>query len=221
MQRIISIKNIQFNPAIYPRVNDGQTWKTSYQYAMAMKAGAKFPPVIVSTLGKGQYQLIDGKHRIKAYKQNKTHHINCIVLNKLNDKEAYFKAVQFNAQHGRPLTPYEKVNIVLKLKGLGYSNKAISTVVCIPKCKLNTFMAERTAYSLTTGEQFALKAPLKHLAGEEIDLSKEMQKSFNNSSQLEIINELLHLLNNNLIDLQDSKVINGLKQLKKALKSIK
>ena len=43
--KIIPIKDIFFDETIYPR--QSTWWATSYKYSEEMKAGAKFPPIIV------------------------------------------------------------------------------------------------------------------------------------------------------------------------------
>lgn len=59
----IKLDSIVWEPSIYPR----EKWNTSTieRYADAIKAGAKFPPVIVEA---GTNRLLDGKHRTEAHK---------------------------------------------------------------------------------------------------------------------------------------------------------
>lgn len=60
----MQISRIKWDPEIYPRGK----WNTSTveRYADAIEAGDEFPPVIVEA---GTMKLLDGKHRIEAYKK--------------------------------------------------------------------------------------------------------------------------------------------------------
>lgn len=59
----IELSAVVWEPAIYPR----EKWNTSTveRYADAIKAGAKFPPIVVEA---GTNRLLDGKHRTEAHK---------------------------------------------------------------------------------------------------------------------------------------------------------
>lgn len=60
----VQVNEVKFEAAIYPR----SKWNTSTveRYADAIEAGAEFPPVI---LEEGTNRLLDGKHRLEAYKK--------------------------------------------------------------------------------------------------------------------------------------------------------
>jgi len=59
----IAIEQIVWDPSIYPR----SKWSSSTveRYAEALEAGARFPPVVLEA---GTNRLLDGKHRLEAYK---------------------------------------------------------------------------------------------------------------------------------------------------------
>lgn len=61
---MMKISKIKWDPSIYPRAK--WTTETIDRYVDALESGAIFPPV---TLEKGTDRLIDGKHRLEAYKK--------------------------------------------------------------------------------------------------------------------------------------------------------
>lgn len=64
-QGIVDVKDVITDKDYYPRAE----WNhlTAYSYAQAMRAGAKFPPIVVAKIN-GQLILVDGKHRLEAKK---------------------------------------------------------------------------------------------------------------------------------------------------------
>ena len=60
----LSVNDVVWDASVYPR----QKWNTSTieRYAEAMRSGAVFPPI---TVEEGTNRLLDGKHRLEAYKK--------------------------------------------------------------------------------------------------------------------------------------------------------
>jgi DNA modification methylase len=62
--QMFPVDSITWDPAVYPRAK----WATSTieRYAEALDAGSQFPPIV---LEEGTNRLLDGKHRLEAYKK--------------------------------------------------------------------------------------------------------------------------------------------------------
>ncbi len=60
----VSLEAIKWDPSVYPR----SKWKTATieRYVDALEAGDEFPPLV---LEEGTNRLLDGKHRLEAYKK--------------------------------------------------------------------------------------------------------------------------------------------------------
>jgi len=84
--QVLPITQVIEDESVYPRCNWG--WQTAYDYQMSMKAGAEFPPIVVAEF-RGKTILVDGKHRLVAYKHNKVEHIQCEVLKGLSKNQIY------------------------------------------------------------------------------------------------------------------------------------
>jgi len=216
-RRVLKIADIDERQDLYPRNN--YNWQTAYDYQVSMKAGANFPPVVV-TIQKGKFMLVDGKHRLEALKKNKETHVEAEILKPMSDKQIYIEAIKRNITHGRIFSPQEKADICVRLKDLKISTAMIAKIVNIPASKIQGFVADRISFT-TQGEAFAVKKPLRHLSGKTVKSDTPLvQIPFQGNSQVGIIDELTALIEENLIDFKDKVVIARLKYLKKILNKI-
>jgi len=203
-QKVLRIDEINENEEYYPR-NMWQ-WRTSYSYAKAMESGADFPPIIVAQFGK-KYWLVDGKHRIEAYKMNKQPMVTVIIDSSITDfKTLYIEAVKRNVIHGRVISPYEKVKIMLKLEELQLDKAEISQLIRVPLKDLELFKSKRMTNTLT-GQKVVLKAALKNMStiqvSEDFDSTQDV---FSAQSQIQLLDQLLCLLQNNYLDITNNLV---------------
>jgi hypothetical protein len=233
----VNLHEIVFDEELYPR--SGYNWNTSYDYSQSMLAGAVFPPIVLAMLN-GKKVLVDGKHRIEAYKGLKVTSIDALVYIGLNKKEIYKLAVQLNNTHGRSLSPYEKRMIALKLMEWKCKKAEISKLILVPENKLNTFVAQRLVSS-TTGEPIntdsfeetarqisraVLKSGVKQFAGQDVspntfEYIQDNQKNINISSQENLLRQILNLIKNKLLDKKSKKIMGLVKELKKELSKVK
>jgi len=91
----ISISEIVWDPSIYPR----QKWNTSTidRYADAVEAGEEFPPII---LEQGTNRLLDGKHRLEAYKKAGVETVPAEMHEVPEGMTAKYYAAILSARHG-------------------------------------------------------------------------------------------------------------------------
>lgn len=218
MVKLLSVKELMWDKNFYPRMQ--MDWLTAYKYADAMRAGAKFPPIVVIRRN-GGYLLIDGWHRVEACKQNKKEYVQSEILKNLSDREIYVEAVKRNNGHGRILTQQERANIILRLQDLKFKQIEIADIIRIPADKIKKFVADRLSY-VSTGEKVILKAPLKNLAGQEMKGGiEEEQKVFTVRSQVELLDGLIVLIKNGWLDLGDEAIAVRVKELSRILKNVR
>ncbi|MFW6174001.1 MAG: ParB N-terminal domain-containing protein [Elusimicrobiota bacterium] len=229
----VKIDEIYFDEELYPR--SAYNWQTGYIYSQSMKAGAKFPPITIA-LYKGTKYLVDGKHRLEAYKINKKKEIEAVIYTGWNRKKIFLEAVKANIAHGRNLSPYERRRIGLKLKEMNLSKKDISKLIQVPQDKLQNFIGERLINSVTGKEQSIeeternskeigqaiLKSGVKHYAGTTVDYPEyqkiqESQKDFHSNSQEYLIKELISLIEEGLLDLENQRIVELITKLKSLL----
>ena len=212
--KLLGLTEVKISEKVYPRMN--YDWMTSYKYAQAMKAGANFPAIVVAEF-RNQFILVDGRHRLEAYKQNKQTSVQCEVLKGLTENQIFVEAVKRNISNARPFSTQDKVNIALKLKNMKFTDIQISEIIRVPLDKFETFMVTRVSNSVT-GEEIALKAPLRNYAGEVIpEIVQESQSIYAARNQLQIINQLIMLLETKAFVWNDTS-LNKLKILRKLIK---
>ena len=231
----VKISEIFFDEELYPRIS--YNWQTGYDYSQSMLAGAKFPPITLA-LYKGKKYLVDGKHRLEAVKLLKKNTINAITYVGWSKEKIYKEAIKLNITHGRGLSPYEKRRIALKLMEMKCKDSEISKLIQVPQNKIKSFVGERLISSIT-GEEIdekkgveiareigraILKSGVKHFAG--ITLSNEdfqeiqsNQRELYMSSQANLLKQVIELLENDLLDKEDKKVMELIGKLKELLKN--
>jgi len=196
--KIIKISEIKFDRELYPRTM--VNWQTAIAYQAAMQNGAVFPPIVVAILN-NEYILIDGAHRLEAYKRNKETDIKVLVdLTIGTRKQAYLAALKANMQHGKQLTIYERMLAVQKLKEFKVEFTEISKLIHVRPQNLKNFVGKRITYTMG-GKEVIVKKPLMHKAGMNMTTEQiNAQEGYAQSSQSDLIDELISLLENDLID---------------------
>lgn len=215
--KLLKIEEIKIDEKLYPRIK--YSWQTAYDYAESMKSGARFPPVTVA-LCKGNYYLVDGRHRIEAYKTNKKKEVYAEILGNKTEKEIYLEAVKRNIAHGRQFSIQERVGVIKRLKDMHYDLGKIAEIVNIPLDKVKQFLVTKITNNIS-GEPIILKAPLEHFAGVTVqDNFDSIQNKMIGHSQVELLDELISLLENKLIDTTDMQVLKKLEKLAILLQSL-
>ena len=226
----IPLENITIDNDLYPRV--GTFWQSIYKYSQNMKAGSKFPPIILAKY-KGKNILVDGRHRIEANKILKKTSIEAELHIGWDRRRIFEEAIRRNISHGLNLSPYEIRKLVLKLRVMKYKDSDISTIVKVPLGKLEKFIAQRAVSSITgkpigggnITEQIIIKTPLKHLAGEEysveqIQIIENSQDMLSAKNQINLLEQVVTLMENNLIDSKNERIQELIDKIKKLIKKI-
>ena len=79
------------------------------EYAEAIENGAEFPPIKVWKKPDGTYQVIDGVHRISAYRKLGRQYIEAEIVEDIQDEIDFMeRAIQENLKHGLPLSREDK-----------------------------------------------------------------------------------------------------------------
>jgi len=216
MTQEIKIKDVVIDKETYPRIHTD--FVTSARYHNAMKAGAKFPPIVVGLLN-NQYYLIDGAHRLNARKSI-SETIEAEIVPVKDKKEIYLKAIDANIGHGRQFSTQEVTSIVLTLEKWNLSKIKIAEIVKIPVGHLNKFKATRTTKitgaGITPAQDIAIKSTLRHLAGTEQPVGFDSEQSLlvaGARSQERLLDTTITMLERNWFDLTDKVVVDKLEIL--------
>jgi len=213
----IEIAKIELNKELYPRHN--LNWPVKCRYYNAVKAGAKFPPICVAELN-GKFILVDGLHRKTAHEENGITHLDCEVLTGLDEKEIYVEAVKRNVSQGQPFSTYDTTKVILDLQKWNMSLEVISELISMPVDNIQPFVATRTTHITDTGEEIALKSPLKNLATVPLTINPNDKMSGNARTQLAMIEGVTTLIKNDWIDYSSEHIMKKMSELYRALNSI-
>ncbi len=195
-------------------------WLTAHQYAEAMKTGAKFPPIDVTKFN-GKWIVIDGWHRVDAYKRNGEKDVLANIINLKDEKEIYLEAVKRNARHGRQFSVQERITICLRLQDLKIERATIANLVGIPIDKWERIVGGKVT-STYNGEEVVLKAPLSNLAGMTVpERTIQAQENLSSMSQLQILDNMIIMLENSFFNFSDKNVEEKLRRIKSLLDEIK
>ncbi len=105
---IKKVSDIKIIEKLYPRT--AKDTKTIQQYAENLEV---LPPIEINQ----NNILIDGAHRLSAYKQCKKDEIPCIITQTDTEEDLYLLALQRNAAHGLQLSMDDKQKVAIKLCG--------------------------------------------------------------------------------------------------------
>ena len=205
----IDVAKIILNKELYPRHD--LNWAVKCRYYNAMKAGAKFPPLCVAEL-EGKYVLVDGNHRLNAYKDHQVKQVECEVLTDLTKQEIYVEAVKRNVAQGQPFSTYDTTKVILDLKKWNISLEVISEIISMPVDSIEPFVVKRTT-SIIGGEEIALKSPLKNLASIPIQENPNDKMGGIARTQLAMIEGLIALIKNQWVDYSSENISKKMNEL--------
>lgn len=232
-QKILNVKDVVTDKELYPR--DGWNFQTSYTYSQAMRAGAKFPPILVA-MSNGKYMLVDGKHRIEAKKILKQQKIEAEVVVGWSRKRIYEEAVKRNVTHGKALSIHERRQVGLRLRNWQYPPNKISELIQVPLDKLDTFIEQRLTNAITgetiaevqgvsrkqsAPEQIILKSSIRNVKDFPTNLTRqeieEVHEGLYAGSQKSLLLQLIKLVKHGLLDKDDKKTLKLIVELKELL----
>lgn len=200
MNKIMKINELILDKKFYPR--NAVSKILIGQYALAMRQGVKFPPVVVAKY-MGKNYLIDGWHRYYATKRCNVKYIQCEISQFTSEREVYIEAVKRNITHGKTYENKEKEKIVLKLKRMGVSIDDISKVTLISNTQVTRLTEARKLINgdcnrndkiskmsfLLDKRILSFKSDLKKLKNNNFELSKNTKLILKDISEL--INEMV------------------------------
>lgn len=136
--QIFEIAELELPEDIYTRARGSPWWANVHAYAEEMKAGAEFPPIDVGEYDE-RFIVVDGYHRVNAYKQLKIEYISGYLKKYDNLGDLVVDSVKANNHHGVRYTPQDKAYIAGLLATYGLEQDRISELIKVPAEKLKRF----------------------------------------------------------------------------------
>lgn len=204
---------IRVDEVLYPRNKKSQ--QLASQYAEAKRAGAKFPPIKVDQHGR----LIDGWHRLLADDINGVKQIEVERVKVRDDTDFFEQAMTANAHHGQRYTGIDYAHMVLRGRELGIPDDRIAQLVYVTPGFLEEAIRDWFALN-SKSEQVALKRTIRHMRGRKLSTDQiAANDRLSGMNQSFYVNQLLLLLENDLVDTENPKLIEKLTMLQEALGS--
>jgi hypothetical protein len=189
----------------------------------ALESGATFPPVIAEQRTK---RIVDGWHRCRATTRHGGPEAAIDVdLRRYNSEGSLLlEAVTLNAKHGRKLDAIDQSRCVVMLERANVEEAHIAMALhCPPEhvIKLRVRLATAThegSGTIPGGKEVALKRPVTWMAGQKLtDDQMETHAMLPGTSFLLITRQLSKALSSKMVNLDDVKLVDALRQLKDVL----
>ena len=198
--------------SLYPR---SKVDATHVQYlAHSLAAGETLPPLIVDQ----QNRLIDGFHRRRAYLRifgDKS--TVCVERRKYKeDKEAFLDALRLNSRHGKGITGSEQTGAIIKANQFKIDHESIASAMGITSERYQVITRSKIAKIDDSKMEIALKRSVMHLRRKGNKVSKSQVEAINSAPgqpQSLILLQINRLIESDLIDWDNEKVVNGFKRL--------
>jgi len=189
----------------------------------ALEGGGNLPPITADAKSK---KITDGWHRKRAYVR--FHGPDATVDVELVDyaDEAAMKldAVARNAAHGRPLDRIDKTRSVLMLQTSGFTSSQIALALQVPEKRIEKLSIRVADGPVSSGEtipgtkSIALKRSVAHLEGGKLTKAQaKAHATMPGTSFLLIARQLCLALSENMVNLEDEKLVEQLKALRELL----
>ena len=161
-----------FDWNLWPRHEAGDLDSTNLKKMKdALLAGVKLPPVIVN---QKDNRIVDGFHRTKTVLNLYGDEAEIWVVYKeyKNDAEMFMESARLNNQHGLPLSPRDRVHVILKARKFKIPLPAVAEALGLDPEEAKIFLAKRTAKN-RDGQTVPLSGGALSLAG--LTLTKKQE----------------------------------------------
>lgn len=208
----IAITSLVQDFNFYPRTMVSNV--TVNDFAEAIRAGATLPPVRVCS---ETMRVIDGYHRIAAYKKLELEAIPATLEKVEDDADFYLRAVEANAQHGHRYTPFDQSRIIQRSVELGLPIERLTGALQVSKTKIEEIQKGWFAKNEAGGLE-AVKRTIGHMTGKTLTHRQlEANRKLSGMQQSFYVNQILELINADLIDWDNRQLIEKLHTLHSAL----
>lgn len=185
----------------------------------AERAGVEFPECLADQKTK---RVVDGFHRVakqlKIYGEGAE--IACKFKKYKSERDMFEDAMRLNANHGRTLTAYDKAHCILLAGNFGISDEVVADALSVTTERIELVRTTKIA-TVSNGNgdvQIPLKRTIRHKAGKRIThKQREANLKLGGMEQLFYVNQIILLVENNLLDKANEKLMEKVKQLKAIL----
>lgn len=194
----------------------------------AILAENKMPPVIAD---EKSMRVVDGFHRITAMKriEGETAKIEVIFKKYASDAEIFTDAMKYNADHGRMLTKYDRTHCAIVAEKLHIDPEIIAGALKMTVDSIKELRKIRVGNAKlkidkgrNTKNPIPLKRTISHMAGKTLTKGQiEANTKLSGMDASFYANQLIMLIENNLLDMNNEKLLERLSRLQELLENMK
>lgn len=139
----MEIQKININKIVSDKKNPRHHYEEIEELAQSIKENGQLVPMNVENLNNGQYIVVEGHRRLRALKilqkTNKNITANCIIDNKMSDKEKLVKRAAIDAQM-KNLSPEERDALWMKIWDQNISEKEFAKKIGTTREQVRHFL---------------------------------------------------------------------------------
>ena len=213
MVKRIKIPKLKLDYKLYPRQR-----LNSYhvdEIVEALKAGVHMPPI---TVDKSSYRVVDGWHRIEAFRKlwGKDAQIDAELKEYASEAEVFQDSIRLNASHGQALSAMDEAHCLAKAQDFKLEPAVVATLLNITTERAEELVSNRLAIS--ADGPIVLKGSTAFMAGrrltqEQVDYNRKaggLHPTF-------YINQVASMIESDSVNWEDERIVNGLKRLSQIL----
>jgi hypothetical protein len=220
IETVVEVASLLFDESLYPRQSVNE--QTIADYAEAMRAGAKFPPIVADKKGR---RIVDGWHRGKASQRafGVTATVEVDFRSYPNEQAIVLDAVRLNAVHGQRFSHYDLRHCVILCERVHISAEKIAGALGLTLDKFKR-ISENEVHRDEEGNPIcAGKQPSMHLIeqGKPItDRQNSALAGMLGNGQTFTINQVSRLIEGRLLNKSDERIMAALEKLYGLLRGI-
>ena len=190
------------------------------QFAEALRAGVVLPPIVAE---RETSRIVDGFHRVAAHRKvyGPEALVDVVERDYADEGEMFLDAMRLNSAHGSRLAPYDQLRCIGIAQGLSIDPARVAGALSVTPSYLGELSSRRLGTELATRSPVPLKRTIEHMRGRPLTTAQmEANQKLGGQSQGFYLNQINLLVENGLLDLEDSRVRDGLRRLKENLDGV-
>lgn len=213
MSKRVKISKLVLDYKFYPRQHLNNYHVN--EIIEALKAGVHMPPIVAD---KSSYKVVDGWHRIEAFRRlwGEKVNIDTELKEYASEAEMFQDSIRLNASHGQALSAMDGAHCLAKAKEFQLEPVVVATLLNITTERAEELVSNRMAIS--SDGPIVLKGSTAFLAGrrltqEQVDHNRKaggLHPTF-------YINQVISMLESDSVNWDDTRVVSALKKLAEIL----
>lgn len=176
----------------------------------ALATGAELPPVVIDKKTK---RVTDGFHRCRASLQHFGDDAEILVIEKAykSDAEMFVDAMKYNASHGAKLDSCDRSHCLIVAERLKIAVSTVAEALHMSVDRLSTLRETRTGIN-SSGQAVALKNTIAaQFTGKRLNKRQvQANEKLSGMSQVFYANQLIELLESDMLDTENEKLMERL-----------